>query len=179
MSKCAPPPNRHRFECQKKTDPKTGIVTGCNKTFVSHSPEAVQRMPKIVQQQFDIVKVGRKWVTGRVVHLVRDTVLASTKAAAAVTVLESQHKGKHLEREALYYHSCKYFRTVFPGLREETPPKFPQYNDKAYGGVKITHRLVRAIFALDGRAREPYLDRRMQMQPPGHVIKMDEVRVCL
>jgi hypothetical protein len=38
---------------------------------------------------------------------------------------------------------------------------------------------VRGLFVLDAAAREAWLDRRMQMQIPGYIIKWDEVSACL
>jgi hypothetical protein len=164
-----------RFLCQKKKSVKPGDRNGCGKTFVCHQPDVVQQMPAFVQQHFPFVKVGRKYVTRRVVRLVRDTMAEAGKLAAAITILESQHKAKHLETELQYYQTCSYLRAVFPALKQQPPPpKFPQYLDPAYAGARISHHLVRAIFKQDGEAREAFQDRNMMMQILGYILKLDE-----
>jgi hypothetical protein len=112
--------------------------SGCGRTFVSHTPEVVQQMPLFVQQLFPFVKRGKKWVTQDVVRQVRDTVVESGKMQAAAIQLESQHKGKHLDKAYTYYAVNKWLRQKHRGhLGTSVPPQFPAYDSSAYGGVKV------------------------------------------
>lgn len=155
------------------------MCRGCNNhTFVGHAPRVVERLSANVQDQFKIAQVGRKYVTHRLMRLVRDAMQESGKISGVVSMVKSLHKSAYIETVLSYYLANKAIavRNNF----DDAPAQFPAYDDRdAWGGCNITHHLIREIFTLSASIREPFLDARMQMLDTGLVIKGDEsFKIC-
>lgn len=135
----------------------------------------IELLPSFIQDMCPFVKVGMRLITKELVTCIRDVVAETGSVAAAVRVLQSQHIENYHRTAKAYYAACHQasYNPVTQTYGWE-PERFSAFEDAdGWAGVKVSRRLVRRAFLLDATLRENYLDRRMQMQEPGPVLKVD------
>ena len=153
-----------RYEC-----------TRCKVKFTGHSPEVVQSLPRHVQESADFNKVGRSYVTTRLVRVVRDYMADSGNIAGAHRLILSGHKSVYHRTEMRYYAFNRRVAESNVGLGLGAPTRFSSYEDpEGWAGASFTRNVINNAYLMDSALRQPFLTRHMQMLPPGRVICVDD-----